>query len=116
MFFYQELYFDSLMSQNKLVQYIANSMILKLDIILPVISNNKVADVFGSFFFRNGFHVRVKSCTNQNYFFFWKLLLLVAYLDQSLQCLKGLHYLIKGQAFSGIEKTRGFITFYGFAL
>lgn len=46
MFFYQELYFDSLMSQNKLVQYIANSMILKSDIILLLISNNKEADGF----------------------------------------------------------------------
>lgn len=48
-------------------------MILKLDIILPLISNNKVAD--GFFFLENGFQVRVKGCTNQNYFFFWKLFL-----------------------------------------
>lgn len=47
MFFYQELYFDSLMSQNKLVQYIAKSLILKSDIIPPLISNNKVADGWG---------------------------------------------------------------------
>lgn len=27
------------------------------------------------FFFRNGFHVSVKGCTTQNYFFFWKFFL-----------------------------------------
>lgn len=111
MFFYQELYFDSLMSQNKLVQYIANSIILKSDIILLLISNNKEADGF-FFFLRNGFHARAKGCTNHNDFFFWKLFLLVAYLDQNLQCLKGLYYMIKGQTFNGIEKIRDFITFY----
>lgn len=114
MFFYQELYFDSLMSQNKLVQYIANSMILKSDIILLLISNNKVADGFFFFFFRNGFYVREKGCTNQNNFFFCNLFLLVAYLDQNLQCLKGLHYVTNGQTFNGIKKTRGFIRFYAF--
>lgn len=68
MFFYQELYFDSLMSQNKLVQYIAKSLILKSDIIPPLISNNKVADGWG--FFRNGFHVRVKGLHKPKLFLF----------------------------------------------
>lgn len=30
MFFYQELYFDSLMSQNKLVQYVAKQCSIKI--------------------------------------------------------------------------------------
>lgn len=75
MFFYQELYFDSLMSQNKLVQYIANSMILKLDIILPVISNNKVADVFGSFFFQKWLSCQSKELHKPKLFLFLEVAL-----------------------------------------
>lgn len=73
MFFYQELYFDSLMSQNKLVQYIANSMILKSDIILLLISNNKEAD--GFFFFKKWLSCQSKGLHKPQWFLFLEVVL-----------------------------------------
>lgn len=81
-------------------------MILKSDIILPLISNNKVADGFFFFFLAMAF--MSKAARTKITSFSESSSCMVAYLDQNLQCMKRLHYTTKGQTFNGIQKIKRF--------